>query len=79
MQAEGVFVDLEHEVTGSQSVVGPVLEMSLTPTAARRASPPLAGHSREVLKMAGWSDAEVASLVEDGVVGSSWLARTATR
>ena len=71
VQAEGIFVDLEHEVTGPQSVVGPVFEMSATPTAASGASPPLARHTREVLSGAGWSNAEIEDLVSSGVVAAS--------
>ncbi|MDA1061476.1 MAG: CoA transferase [Chloroflexi bacterium] len=71
VQAEGLFVDLEHDITGPQSVMGPVLEMSVTPTAARRASPPLARHTREVLSDAGWSEQEVEALIGSGVVVSS--------
>jgi crotonobetainyl-CoA:carnitine CoA-transferase CaiB-like acyl-CoA transferase len=68
VQAEGIFVDLEHDVTGSQSVVGPVLEMSATPNIARGASPPLARDTRGVLREAGWLDSEIEALVSIGVV-----------
>lgn len=68
VRAEGIFADLDHELTGPQSFVGPVLEMSATPTAARRASPPLARHTREVLREAGWSDMEIDDLVHVGAV-----------
>jgi crotonobetainyl-CoA:carnitine CoA-transferase CaiB-like acyl-CoA transferase len=71
VQAEGIFVDLEHEVTGPQSIAGPVLEMSATPTTVQRASPPLARHTREILLGAGWSKEEVGLLVESGVVAAS--------
>lgn len=68
VQADGIFVDLDHDVTGHQSVVGPVFEMSATPTAAQSASPPLARDTREVLRSAGWSEAEIETLVTSGVV-----------
>ena len=71
VQAEGIFVDLEHDLTGHQSVVGPVLEMSVTPTASLRASPPLARDTREVLRTAGWAEAEIEALVSSGVVAAS--------
>jgi crotonobetainyl-CoA:carnitine CoA-transferase CaiB-like acyl-CoA transferase len=45
--------------------------MSVTPTAARRASPPLARDTREVLRAAGWSEVEVEALVRGGVVAAS--------
>jgi len=71
VQAEGIFVDLEHELTGHQQVVGPIVEMSATPTASRRASPPLARHTREVLSEAGWSDAELDALLASGAVAGA--------
>ena len=68
VQAEGIFADLEHDKTGPQSVVGPVLEMSKTPTAARAAAPPLARDTRAVMAEAGYSDAEIEDLLAKGAV-----------
>ena len=68
VQAEGIFADLEHDMTGPQSFVGPVLEMSATPTAASGAAPTLARDTRGVLLEAGWSEAEVEALVAAHVV-----------
>ena len=68
VQAEGIFTDLDHDMTGPQSVVGPVLEMSASPTAASGAAPPLARDTRGVLLEAGWSDAEVDALIGKGAV-----------
>jgi crotonobetainyl-CoA:carnitine CoA-transferase CaiB-like acyl-CoA transferase len=67
-RAEGIFVDLVHEVTGPTTVVGPLFEMSLTPTAVQSASPPLARDTRAVLEEAGWSSAEIEGLVASGIV-----------
>jgi len=69
--AAGMMVPMEHPVTGPQTVVGPMVRMSLTPTAAQRSSPPLAAHTREVLLECGLSAAEVEELVRDGVVTST--------
>ena len=66
VQAEHIFADLEHDKTGPQSVVGPVLEMSKTPTAARAAAPPLARDTRAVMAEAGYSDAEIEDLIARG-------------
>ncbi|MDE2695005.1 MAG: CoA transferase [Chloroflexota bacterium] len=66
--AEGIFVDLEHDVTGPQSFVGPVLEMSETPTSASGAAPPLARDTRGVMLDAGYNEAEVDSLIASGAV-----------
>ena len=68
VQAEGIFADLEHDKTGPQSFVGPVLEMSKTPTAARMAAPPLARDTRAVLGEGGYSPAEIEPLVARSVV-----------
>jgi crotonobetainyl-CoA:carnitine CoA-transferase CaiB-like acyl-CoA transferase len=71
VQAEGIFVDLVHEVTGDQSMVGPVIEMSATPTAVRRPSPPLGRHTRAVLQEAGWAASETDELLRNGAVAEA--------
>ena len=68
VRAEGIFADLDHDKTGPQSFVGPVLEMSKTPTAARMAAPPLARDTRAVLGEGGYSAAEIEDLVARSVV-----------
>ena len=70
VRAMGMMADLEHPVTGPQRTVGPLVRMSATPTAARGPAPPLGAHNREVLAEAGFSDAEIAALVQQGVVGA---------
>jgi formyl-CoA transferase len=66
--ATGVMVDLEHPVTGPQRVVGPVVRMSATPTAAVLPAPPLGAHTREVLAEAGYTSTELDALVAGGVI-----------
>lgn len=68
--AAGMMTELEHEATGPQRVVSPLVRMSATPTAARLPAPPLARHTREVLTECGLSGAEVDALVATGVVTS---------
>jgi crotonobetainyl-CoA:carnitine CoA-transferase CaiB-like acyl-CoA transferase len=70
VQAEGLFVDLVHEVTGEQSVVAPVFEMSATPTQVTRPAPPLGRDTREILLEGGWTTEEVEGLLAVGVVYS---------
>ena len=66
--ADGMITELEHSVTGPQRVVGPIIKMSGTPTAARRAAPALGEHSGPLLSKFGFDADEIASLVADGVV-----------
>lgn len=66
--AMGIMVDLDHAVTGPQRVVGPVVRMSGTPTAAQGASPALAAHTTEVLAEHGVSVREIEALREAGVI-----------
>ena len=61
--------EIEHEVTGTQRVVAPVVELSATPTAIDRASPPIGAHTSEVLTEAGLAPPEIAALQRDGVIG----------
>ena len=68
VEAEGIMVELEHEVTGPQRVVGPIIELSETPTRATRAAPPVGRHTREVLGELGLAVAEIDALVASGVV-----------
>lgn len=68
VQAEGLFVDLVHEVTGAQSVVAPVFEMSATPTQVTRAAPPLGRDTREIMIEGGWAAEDVDRLAAAGVV-----------
>ena len=46
-------------------------EMSKTPSAAIRAAPPLACHSREVLREAGIAGEEIDALLGAGVITQS--------
>jgi len=69
--ASGMMTAMEHEVTGPQRVVSPLVRMAVTPTAARMPAPPRARHTREVLLECGLSEDEVDGLVADGVVTST--------
>jgi formyl-CoA transferase len=71
VRATGMMAELDHAVTGPQRVVGPVIRMSATPTAAARPAPPLGAHSREVLAEAGLTDIEIDNLLEAGVISVS--------
>ncbi len=66
--ADHMFLELEHTVTGPQKVVGPLVNMSGTPTGSALPAPTLGEHTRAILAEAGMSAAEVARLAERGIV-----------
>lgn len=68
VKAAGFMTDLMHDVTGPQQVVGPIIEMSATPTEARRAAPALGVHNDELLTELGLTPEEVAALRSAGVI-----------
>ncbi len=68
VEAEGLMVEVVNATTGPQKVIGPMFEMSDTPTAIHRASPPLGGHTHDVLVDSGFSEAEIAELLAAGTV-----------
>ena len=63
-------VDIEHPTFGSMKALGSPIKMSATPPDVRRRAPLLGEHTREVLSEAGYSEGEIESLVQDGVVGT---------
>jgi crotonobetainyl-CoA:carnitine CoA-transferase CaiB-like acyl-CoA transferase len=68
VEALGLMLDIEHELTGAERFVGPLVEMSATPTGSRRPSPPLGRHTDEILSEAGIAAEEVAALRELGAI-----------
>ena len=71
VEALGSMIDLEHELSGPERMVGSIVEMSATPTGCDRPSPPLDRHSDEVLTEHGFAAGEIAELREAGVIGAS--------
>ncbi|HJM90203.1 MAG TPA: CoA transferase [Dehalococcoidia bacterium] len=69
VQAMGMTVELDHEVTGPQRFVGPILRMSKTPPNATLAAPALGSDSDAVLRQGGFSDQEIEELRASGVLG----------
>jgi crotonobetainyl-CoA:carnitine CoA-transferase CaiB-like acyl-CoA transferase len=66
--ARGMVVDLVHPQAGATKAVGCPVHFSETPTAITRPAPLLGEHTRELLREAGYSDAEIDHFVADGVV-----------
>ncbi len=69
VQALGIMVDLEHRLTGPETMVGPMFDMSGTPTQAQRSSPTLDGDTDEILAEHGYSAADIANLRASGAAG----------
>lgn len=68
VEAEGIMVSIVNGTTGPQRVLGPLFEMSRTPTRIQRPSPGLGEHSREILAEAGFDVSELDSLCRSGAV-----------
>ncbi|MFN8557338.1 MAG: CoA transferase [Dehalococcoidia bacterium] len=66
--AIGVMVDVEHDLTGPQRIVGPLLEMSTTPPRVQGAAPPTGRHTDAILAELGYSAAEIDDLRATGAV-----------
>jgi crotonobetainyl-CoA:carnitine CoA-transferase CaiB-like acyl-CoA transferase len=66
--ANTIPVQLEHELSGPQTQVGPMLRMSKTPLEAQGASPALGKHTDEVLASAGYAEEQIKALRERGVI-----------
>ncbi len=59
VNAAGIMADLDHPLTGPQRVVGPIVELSDTPTAVRGPAPLLGADTEAVLREAGCSDSDL--------------------
>ncbi len=66
--ANDMMVDLDHDLSGPQQQVGPVLKFSNAPLAAQGSSPPLGRDTDEIVRSAGYSDEQIADLRERGVI-----------
>jgi crotonobetainyl-CoA:carnitine CoA-transferase CaiB-like acyl-CoA transferase len=69
LKAVGMFVDLDHPTEGRIRQARPATRFSESPAGIHRMAPRLGEHTDAVLKEAGFSEAEIAALVESKVVG----------
>jgi crotonobetainyl-CoA:carnitine CoA-transferase CaiB-like acyl-CoA transferase len=64
----GYVVELDHELSGPQTMVSPPHLMSASPPAPSSAAPPLGRHTDEILDAYGFDAARAAALREAGVI-----------
>jgi crotonobetainyl-CoA:carnitine CoA-transferase CaiB-like acyl-CoA transferase len=70
LRARGFFEQVQHPVEGSQTLPGVHFKLSKTPAHLRTHSPLFGQHTDFVLReLLGKSEAEIASLRDEGVVG----------
>lgn len=62
LEALGLMLEIEHDLTGPERMVGSLVEMSETATGANIAAPPLGRDTVEVLSEAGFGPEEIAAL-----------------
>jgi crotonobetainyl-CoA:carnitine CoA-transferase CaiB-like acyl-CoA transferase len=66
--ADGMFLELQHTITGWQKVVGPVVTMSATPTGSTLPAPTLGEHTNAILRELGVGDDELQHLAQEGII-----------
>ena len=66
--ARGMVVDLVHPEAGPTKAIGCPVHFSATPTAIERPAPMLGQHTREVLAERGIAEAEIETLLAEGVI-----------
>lgn len=69
LKAVGMFMDLDHPTEGKIRQARPATRFSESAVRIRRLPPRLGEHSQAILREAGYSDAEIAALVEKKAVG----------
>ena len=69
LKAVGLFQELEHPTEGRVRQARPPARFSASPAGVHRMAPKLGEHTREVLREAGYAEAEIDALVEQKAVG----------
>ena len=68
LAAVGLFQKIDHPTEGTLHVAGPAATWSRTPSSIRSAPPRLGEHGDEILRDAGFSDADIDSLADEGAM-----------
>jgi crotonobetainyl-CoA:carnitine CoA-transferase CaiB-like acyl-CoA transferase len=71
LKAVGMIATLDHPSEGKIRQARPSARFSDTPAEIHRMPPRLGEHSRAILREAGFTDEDVASMIEKKVVGIS--------
>jgi len=69
--ARGMVVELDHPEAGRTKALGCPIHFSATPASVRRPAPRLGEHTREILAEHGYAAAEIAALLDDGIVAAA--------
>jgi len=67
--ANEMTVPIDHETTGPETQVSPLLRMSVTPLRVQGPSPVLGRHTDEILRAAGYVEEQIAALRACGAIG----------
>ena len=67
-QASNYMLDVEHPLTGEERQIGPIVDMSESPTTIAGPASTLGQHSDELLAATGYSEEEIAALRGDRIV-----------
>jgi crotonobetainyl-CoA:carnitine CoA-transferase CaiB-like acyl-CoA transferase len=68
LEAVGLIQSIEHPTEGKLRVAGPAATWSKTPPSIRHYPPRVGEHGAEILREAGFSEAEIAALVSEGAL-----------